>query len=299
MSVPAASVVVCTRNRPDDLERLLVSIESNVADDVEVIVVDQSDSASVRAASARVRHIRTDTVGLSVARNVGLRAATAPIVVMTDDDCEVTPGWVEHMSAPFADETVALAYGRVTAGPADWSMGFIPISDIRIRRRIDRLRSHDPRVGIGANMSLRRDVALAIGGFDERLGAGADFVAGEEIDMALRLLRRGHAIMLEPGAEVVHHGFRTFEQGRQLVRGYALGSGAAYAKLLKCGHVGVAASFARSVSGLLLEPTIGAIRRKEIPRVLGRARYLAAGVWRGFRAPVDRTVGNFRPPARG
>lgn len=290
------SLVVCTRNRPADLAVLLRSIEAQIPSDVEVVIVDQSTDDRAPVDLPGVRHVRTETVGLSVARNIGLRAASSPIVLMTDDDCEVVPGWLEAMSAPFVDPSVAIVYGTVSAGEADWSTGFIPVSVIDARRRIDRPRSYDPRVGIGANMAVRRSVAIEAGGFDELLGAGAHFLAGEEIDLAIRLLLRGHAVVHQPDAEVVHHGFRTFEQGRTLVRGYAYGSGAVYTKLLKRGHPSAIPSLARAVHGLIVEPALGALRQGAAPPIAGRVRHLVRGMWGGLRTPVEPGTDMFRSP---
>src|SRR4030095_12461566 len=54
----------------------------------------------------------------------------------------------------------------------------------------------------GANMSFRREVVLALGGFDERYIANA---FRWETDFSLRLLAAGYRIRYDPTAHVIHH----------------------------------------------------------------------------------------------
>jgi hypothetical protein len=55
------------------------------------------------------------------------------------------------------------------------------------------------------NMSVRRDVAQAVGGFTPRLGrVGHDLISNEEIDFCVRLRRGGWTIAYEPRATVFH-----------------------------------------------------------------------------------------------
>src|SRR5271169_5422493 len=69
----------------------------------EVIVVDDGsrDATGARAAEAGARVVRLDERGGPArARNAGVRATEAPIVVFTDADCEPLPGFVVALSGP-------------------------------------------------------------------------------------------------------------------------------------------------------------------------------------------------------
>jgi len=91
------------------------------------------------------------------------------------------------------------------------------------------------RIGTGANGALRRDAALALGGFDVLLGTGTAARGGEDLDLFIRLLLAGHAIAYEPAALVWHE----LPDGRHALRDkvlqYGVGLGATMAKQLVVG----------------------------------------------------------------
>ena len=57
--------------------------------------------------------MRSDIRGLSIARDVGVRATERPLVLFTDDDCIAVEGWLEPILARFADPTVGAVTGRM------------------------------------------------------------------------------------------------------------------------------------------------------------------------------------------
>jgi glycosyltransferase involved in cell wall biosynthesis len=96
---PALSVLICTRNRPENLRRAVVSILANSFSDFELIVIDQSTdarSAQVMAAfnDLRIRYFRT-----TISRKIAIRAARADIVVFTEDYCICDRQWLATIRA--------------------------------------------------------------------------------------------------------------------------------------------------------------------------------------------------------
>jgi GT2 family glycosyltransferase len=59
-------------------------------------------------------------------------------------------------------------------------------------------------VGSGCSYAIRRDVALALGGFDEALDLGMPLPGGGDHDLLWRALRAGHAVVYEPRALAWH-----------------------------------------------------------------------------------------------
>jgi len=300
---PLITALVCTRNRGAGAAATVSSILASDHPNFEVVVVDQStDDDTARAlarfrADPRLRCLRSDTQGLGRARNVGLGCARSEVVAMTDDDCEVPPGWLDVMATVFAAHPgVAVAFCNVAAAPHDAEAGFIPayrragdtlVSDIRGKREAR---------GIGAGIAVRRPVVLALGGFDEMLGAGADFPSCEDGDMAVRALLRGHQVYETDAVAVLHAGFRTWEEGRVLSRRDWYGIGAAYAKPLRCGHWRFAAVPAYEFGRFALWPPVSDLLRGRRPRGLGRIGAFLRGFARGWRTPVDRQTLLFLPP---
>ena len=101
---PYASIIVCTHNRADSLARCLASIAADPsATSAEVVVVDnasQDRTAEViaNAAGQSPRPLSGAWLadpGVSAARNCGIRQAAGQLLLFTDDDVQVQPGWIE------------------------------------------------------------------------------------------------------------------------------------------------------------------------------------------------------------
>jgi hypothetical protein len=141
-----------------------------------------------RGAGARIRMLHDPGNGPSAARNIGLRAARGDVVAFTDADCVPDAEWLARLVAAFVDDPKV---GGVAGG-------------LRMRRAslVGRFEDADARVNYGgwitSNVAYRRDVLVAVGGFDEAL------VCAEDSDLAWRVLDAGHRIGHEPRAVVLH-----------------------------------------------------------------------------------------------
>jgi GT2 family glycosyltransferase len=99
-------------------------------------------------------------------------------------------------------------------------------------------RQHPARLGYGVCFAVRRSVAAALGGWDERLGPGAPaFPAADDMDFNHRLLRAGHAAWVTPAVRAVHEQWRTAAELPELHRGYLAAWCAFAAKTLRTGDV--------------------------------------------------------------
>ncbi|MGH9279399.1 MAG: glycosyltransferase family 2 protein [Acidimicrobiales bacterium] len=149
--------------------------------------------------------------GLSGARNTGVAVARSEIVAFLDDDARADELWVEHLLAPYEDPTVVACGGTAVpaiagARPAWWPIEFdwvVGCSYLGLPTG-----RADVRNLIGANMSLRRDAVVAVGGFPEGIGrVGARPVGCEETDLCIRVGQRWRSarVVYEPAARVYHH----------------------------------------------------------------------------------------------
>jgi glycosyltransferase involved in cell wall biosynthesis len=84
--------------------------------------------------------------------------------------------------------------------------------------------------GSGQNMAFRRDALEEVGGFDPVLGTATVTLAGEDLELMLRILLAGRRVVYEPKAIVRHEHQRTYEQFRRRVWGYGVGLTACLAK---------------------------------------------------------------------
>ena len=100
----SASVVICTRDRPEELRQCLSSLPRQTHPPREIIVVDNaSRDQRTRdvALAAGVTYVREDRPGLDIARNAGALRATGDIVAYTDDDVLLHPRWLEQLICAF------------------------------------------------------------------------------------------------------------------------------------------------------------------------------------------------------
>ncbi len=247
------SVVVCTRDRPQDLARCLQAMLRVEHPDFEVLVVDNASRSDeprkvVEAlADARVRYLREDTPGLARARNTGVRAARRSIVAFTDDDVVVDRRWLQALCRGFSLTTdVSCVTGLVPSGQLGSR------SQRYFDRRVTWARSTTPTVydirhppedmplfpfqfgvyGTGANFAARRSVLLQLGGFDEALGVGSPTGGGEDIDFFVRVLLGGHLLAYQPDAVVWHRHRADDSALAEQLYDYGLGLGAVVTKLL-------------------------------------------------------------------
>jgi glycosyltransferase involved in cell wall biosynthesis len=297
-ALPTLSVVICTRDRGARFAGAVESVLAGTRRPAEIVVVDQSADGRSLDASRRFasvpgfRVLRVDSTGLARARNAGLALARGDAVAYTDDDCEVSPDWLDAIADGFArDPRIGAVFGNVRAGPHDAALGFIPAYVRDVPLLATSLGDKHRAEGIGANMAVRRTVASALGGFDERLGAGGAFRAGEDIDFAMRALERGHAIYETTQGHVVHLGFHPWDDLGRVAHDYLYGLGATYAKHLKCGEAAALVPLARLAGRWAAgRPAVDLGRT---PARWLRLRAFAAGFLAAVREPVDARATRF------
>jgi len=223
------SVVVCSRDRAAQLEQALTAIRSVLRAGDELIVVDSASSdtsVAVVATDAGARVLRASAPGLGRARNVGWRAARRPVVAFTDDDCAPAIGWTEQVERAFADPQVGFAFGQVVAEGEGEPLSVTAEAEPRTFTAAD----IGAVVGHGANMSCRVAALDALDGFDDELGAGGRFPAGEDFDIARRLLRAGWVGAFVPESIVAHHQWRDRRSALRVMYRYGVGAGAVAVK---------------------------------------------------------------------
>ena len=293
------AVVIPTRGQGDQVRRTLASLLSLDDQTFEVILVDQSDDDSTADAVAsflsdpRFRYLRSDTRGISAARNVGVEATRAPLIAHTDDDCEAKPAWPQSVIRAFAAHADAdLLFGNVETGPHPPD-SFIPSYYVARESVVRGLANKTDAEGIGACMAYRRPLWREIGGFDVALGVGGPFGAGEEVDFTIRALAAGKAVVETADVAVIHHGIRKWESGDDLFYRYLYGIGGAYAKALKQYGLSFLVVMLRFAGRWVFSRPVVEFGRT--PGRWNRLRGFLSGFFAGCRTPVRSAF--FDPPA--
>jgi glycosyltransferase involved in cell wall biosynthesis len=227
------AVVVCTRDRPELLTGLIPALITARDDGADVVVVDSASRGPETrdvAERAGLRVVRCARPGASRARNAGLAAVAANVVVFTDDDCRPHAGWHRRLAGAFSDELIGFATGQVLPGAGEGRAMSPMIGTEPVRWSGDA----DVRaMGHGANMAFRRTALTAIGGFDEVLGAGAPLRGSEDKDVFWRLLSAGWDGVFIPDAIVEHAAWRGHAEALRTGFGYGIGIGARTAKVAR------------------------------------------------------------------
>jgi GT2 family glycosyltransferase len=209
------SLVIISKDEPS-LDETLADVVlqcKNLGEPSEIVVVDASEG---RLEDIRIKHEanvrwiqfqRPPGVMVSIPhqRNVGVRAAHGEIIVFIDAGCYPEANWLACLVAP-------LYRGEcVSVGPVLGTLDSTRIYD-GSKREFNET-AYLRECGSG-NMSFRREVFDAVGGFDEC------FTYGSDVDFSWRLVDAGYRLRSAPNA-VIRHDWGSAR--RQLRRSYIYG----------------------------------------------------------------------------
>jgi glucosyl-dolichyl phosphate glucuronosyltransferase len=212
------SVVICSYAdwRWDDFQRACVSVERQLADGDElVVVIDHNDGllARARAEFPRARVVaNAGRKGLSDARNTGVETSRGDVVAFLDDDAVAAPGWVAGLREAFGPDEVAVAGTLVRPNweggrKPSWfpeEFGWVVGCSYRGLPEV----KTTVRNPIGASMAVRRTVFGKVGGFSDAIGrVGTKPVGCEETEFCIRVSAHdpNYKVVFDPFAAVDHY----------------------------------------------------------------------------------------------
>ena len=200
---PTVSVLICTKDRRDDVARALASLRADGVEreGVEIVVVEET-AHPLPIPGVRYIALPREGRGFAHVRNRAVDAAKGSLLVFVDDDCEVERGWFDALLAPMADPTVAGTAGAVlvrdcnAVGYAESILGF-PGGGLRYLAAAEG-RVVPTRFLSTCNCVYRRAAVEATGGFSPLASLG-----GEDSLLAERIAARWPC-RYAPGAVVYH-----------------------------------------------------------------------------------------------
>jgi GT2 family glycosyltransferase len=242
MHFPSLTVAICTKDRPENLARCLQSLLNLQAPawEWEILVIDNAPSdertKELVASFPKVRYVREPKPGLDFARNCALHSATGELLAYLDDDVVVDRKWLEGLMEAWAENPDAAAFTGLVL-PYELATEAQILFEERggFRRGFEKIRYgqilpgnplHPCGAGIfgaGCNMSLRRNILLKIGGFDEALDTGATLPGGGDLDIFYRVIRAGYPLVYEPKYLVFHQHRQEYAQLRRQYWTWGLG----------------------------------------------------------------------------
>lgn len=192
------SLIVGTLNRADTIRYCIKSLLEQTYPDYEIIVVDQSND---RKTSEIIKEINDDRIiykhvdfkGLSKARNEGLRYACGEYFCLIDDDAYYNKDFLQtaynYIVSRNDESTILSGYIHDTNQGAAFASYKEEYNEkiLNIQSVIHSCPS--------AGLAIPRSVISLCGDFDEKLGVGSEFGAGEETDLLLRAISKGFKVI--------------------------------------------------------------------------------------------------------
>ena len=222
------SVAISTYNRSALLASCLEALAAQQVPEGtrwEILVVDNNSSDETpavverarAAAAVPIRYVFEPRQGVAYGRNTGVAQARARYVAFTDDDVQPPPDWVAGILRAFQEEGADALGGQVLprwAAPVPaWVQQWL--EERQYRHTHLGILVHGQREHIlpettfppiwTANAAVRRDVYLAVGGFDTRMGRVKDkLYGGEDTDFIRRVVKGNFRVVFDPRLTVWH-----------------------------------------------------------------------------------------------
>lgn len=204
---PTISVVILTNDRPELLEKALVSIKRQTYPPIEVVVVDDSSvlhEETVRVVKKHTKALpiikRNTEHSISYGRTIGMKASAGDLIVYLDDDCEAEPTYLKRFRDHFLrTPRLTAVIGRIKNALPDnvFAATQYAYYDRGLRRFFPSLDRIEPltfgRILDCEVMGIRRRDLSALG-FTERHRR----YRNDDVDLGLRLMQKGKTVLFDP-----------------------------------------------------------------------------------------------------
>ncbi len=204
------SVIIVNYNSGDNLAKCVQAVLAQTYPPEEILVVDNaSTDGSQMELPDVVRLIQMDeNLGLTKARNIGIRAASSPLVMTLDDDVYPTPDCLEKLveyckNHPGVVLCPSIVYDQTNILQAQSAaihfVGMLVLKNKGLEIQSGYTEPVNSTGFIGACIFAERDLLLGDGKFEELF-----FFYFEDMELSLRLASFGVSIFLIPDAIVCH-----------------------------------------------------------------------------------------------
>lgn len=216
------SLIVPTYGRSLDFKMFLESLLLQKYKNFEVIIIDQNeDDRIVNIISEysnllKIKYKKSDKLGLSYNRNIGIKMAEGNIIAFPDDDCEYDESTLDEVNNFFVNSKFDIYSSKVIDKYSRKSFG--KSDNVSCNLEFSNVMRNCVSISVFIRFLDINDIY-----FDEKLGVGAKFPSGEESDLIFRLLHKKYKGFYFAD-KYIYHPYKENDDSR--VVGDSLGLGA-------------------------------------------------------------------------
>jgi len=221
------SIIICTKDRKEDLFKTIESIKAQTWKPDELIIIDASNKENFKEEllktfdSLNIKYLRTPP-GLTKQRNLGVQVSSGDIVVFFDDDVILNRDYLSYIMAIFTDDRenkVGGVMGKIININTNslrfkliqlYSKIFFLTSEGNGKLKLSGFPTHpftlnfdkpsEVEVLSGCQMAYRREV-FQYEMFDELFSTYSYL---EDVDFSYRIFKRGYKLIYQPKALIEH-----------------------------------------------------------------------------------------------
>lgn len=217
------SIVIIVKN-DRGIEGTLATLKPKVhaRKDTEVIMIDASARTTLQDIKANNPWVRwfyyqnkeNKQFTIPEQRNMGIAKAKGDIIIFLDANCLPSSAWLPTIRKAFADESLAAVTGPIKSigGDTFHDAGYELFDDNQAMYECG-----------AANFAVRRELLVAVNGFD------TDLSYGEDVDLAWRLIDAGHQITFKKRMTISHN-WGEFEEDKRRAFRYGVSRAMLYRK---------------------------------------------------------------------
>jgi glycosyltransferase involved in cell wall biosynthesis len=209
------TIVICTFNRAEILERCLNSLQTqNIPNDLfQVIIVDNNSTDNTKLIikkftrkNENFKYLFEPNQGLSIARNRGLQGSLSEWVGYIDDDAIINSNFIENVIWTFETQNFDVFGGCVYSwfhyGKPEW----FPV-------KFEQNWNKNTKLGLitaneeiwGGVMFFKTHTLNSINGFPEDIGMSGNKISyGEESLVINKLIKKGYNVGFNPDIIIYH-----------------------------------------------------------------------------------------------
>ncbi|MGF6742042.1 glycosyltransferase [Paraburkholderia atlantica] len=213
------SVVICTYNRSDLLERCLDYLNCQSNQNFEVVVINGPSTDDTQRVinnfKGRIKSASNPERNLSVSRNMGIELSDGDLIAFIDDDAIPFDDWIDTLLREFNQRPLTHA---AIGGPAYYSgtlkfqaedIGINKLAVAKVNIDSDDIgRDGWERSMLGTNTCFRADMLRQTGGFDEQFDYFLD-----ESEISFRLQVQGYIVGYAPDLFLRHEFAKSDNRG--------------------------------------------------------------------------------------